>query len=405
MKIGVIISSLTGGGAERVAMNLNDYLNAHRDGVESDLIVLNKTGDYQYEGETIFINKNYNGSNRLRKLLFHKFLYSYYLGRLKEKKEYDMVISFASLSNLMNIRSKRNEFCVVSVRNFASLNLSEEKRAMVKKWYGKADKVVAVSKLCSMDLRENFNIPQKKLDVIYNPYNIPKIHELMEASIGKDSEYFSEGKTLLAVGRLSKQKGFWRLIKVIAVLRETIPDVRLVILGRELNGTSMTRRLTNMIDYYSLHEYVHIIGFRENPYVYMKAADVYVLSSLFEGFPNAMTEAMVTGLPVVSVDCQSGPGEILDPKKPSNVKRKQIEQGEYGILVPQYNHDEEDDIISQSDRDLANAVAMILENETLRYHYAVQASQRGQHFSVDSIADRWLHLKEVGETEERLNEQ
>ncbi len=132
-KIALIISSLTGGGAERVAINLCEYFNEqYEDKLQCDLIVLNNTGDYIYHGPKHIINKNYNDKNLVKKIFYHWIGYRWKLARLKKKQDYDQVISFASLANTLNLQTYGKENTIVSVRNYLSLNLNARQKEQIK---------------------------------------------------------------------------------------------------------------------------------------------------------------------------------------------------------------------------------------------------------------------------------
>lgn len=395
MKMAFVIGSLTGGGAERVAMNLVSHINsAFADSVQCDLIVLNKTGDYQYEGPVIFINEAYDQNNILRKAIYHYYLYVKKLKDLKEKKVYDMVISFTTLPNIVNIRSKGKEKCVISIRNYTSLNLSVRQQNRIRHYYHMADRVVAVSEVCREDMIENFGINANKISVIYNPYDLETIQSRMLMSLPEsDTHLFDNTKTIVAVGRISKQKAFWRLIKAVALLKGSVDNIQLVILGKELHGKEQTELLRALIDKYELDEQVHLLGFKHNPYQYMYNGDVYALSSRFEGFPNGMAEAMACGLPIVSVNCLTGPLEILAPKWYGINDVDQVDNAEYGILVQRYEPDESLTEINEGDRRLAKAIEAVLTDVKMAQQYRTKAKERIDTFHVRHIIGQWLRLE------------
>lgn len=395
MKMAFMIGSLTGGGAERVAMNLVAHINKmFGDSVSCDLIVLNKTGDYQYDGPVIYINDTYESNNLFKKALYHFYLYAKKLKALKAHKGYDMVISFTTLPNIVNIRSKGKEKCVISIRNYTSLNLSSKQQSRIKRYYNKADQVVAVSEVCREDMIENFGIASNKISVIYNPYDVESIHSKMLLPLQpEDAQLFENKKTLVAVGRISKQKAFWRTIKALAVLKDKYEDLQLVILGKELSGNVQTELLETLIAKYELEDRVKLLGFKHNPYQYMYHSDIYVLSSNFEGFPNSLAEGMACGLPVVSVNCLTGPLEILAPKWYGIEDVEEVDEAEYGILVQRYNADESLMDINDGDKHLAVAIERLLENKQKYDDYKIKATERIESFHVRQIVGQWLRLE------------
>lgn len=114
-----------------------------------------------------------------------------------------------------------------------------------------------------------------------------------------------QGRVLIAVGRLAPQKGFDLLIEALAQLPE---DVRLVILGEGPQREALGQQAHRL----GLAERVDLPGYHDDPQAEIAAADCFVLASRFEGSPNALVEALATGVPVVATDCPYGPDEILD---------------------------------------------------------------------------------------------
>ncbi len=397
IKIAIMISSLTGGGAERVAVNLHRYFLYHMQGeLTCDLIILNHTGDYHIDEEAYFINENYS-ANPVKKALYHFWLYRYKLNRLKKKRQYDAVVSFSTLSNRLNISTRTYEKVIVSVRNYASLMHDTETQKKLGKVYATADKVIAVSEQCRNDLLNVFGLSPHQVATIYNPYRIDHIMEEGSRPVDpEENSLFEGGNTVISVGRFSDQKAFWRLIKAIAEVKKTIPQVKLVLLGKEERGSKQTELLQWLINAFELEGQVFFLGFKENPYAYIKKSRLFVLCSKYEGFPNALTEAMCLGIPVVSIDCLSGPREILAPEMDVDTPLTEPLQASYGVLVPQYPATELEKDMMAHDRLLASAMCEVMENEALHRHYSEAATERAQHFDAGIIARQWVdQLKKV----------
>jgi glycosyltransferase involved in cell wall biosynthesis len=170
--------------------------------------------------------------------------------------------------------------------------------------YSRADAIICPSHAIAQDAATNFRIPRSKLVHIYNPVDAQYVRQL--AAVGP-SPYFGPGPQLVAVGRLSREKGFDLLLEAMPAVREKLPAVRLAILGdgylfRELNHRAKCLGLADIVRFY---------GFQPNPWPFIKHADIFVLSSRNEGLPNVLLEAMVLGKPIVAADC-SGIGELLN---------------------------------------------------------------------------------------------
>jgi glycosyltransferase involved in cell wall biosynthesis len=183
-------------------------------------------------------------------------------------------------------------------------------------FYPWADKIVAVSQGVATDLTQITHIPADRIQVIYNPVLTPELFSLAQEPV--EHPWFKPGEppVILGVGRLHPQKDFPTLIHAFDRVRQVRP-ARLMILG---DGPER-ERLTALIAELGLTDDVALPGFVQNPYAYMSKANVFVLSSAWEGLGNVLIEAMAVGTPVVSTNCESGPAEILD-------------RGKYGHLTP-----------------------------------------------------------------------
>ncbi len=171
-------------------------------------------------------------------------------------------------------------------------------------------------------------------------------------------------KRIVAMGRLAAQKGFDLLIKAFALLADEHPDWNLQIFG---DGGDRSR-LARLAESLQLADRVDLCGWIDRPDTYLHQADLFVLSSRYEGFPNALLEAMACGLPVVSFDCDSGPGEIV---------RHEVD----GLLVPAEDVDA-----------LAAAMDRLMADEAERARLAENAVDVIRRFSCDVFFERWGHV-------------
>ena len=214
---------------------------------------------------------------------------------------------------------------IISERNFPSIQYgdndiqSKVNRLMVKTLYNKADLIISNARASAKDLSENFKCDPKKIKHIYNPIDIRRINEIRSKENFFDPEYFN----LVSVGRLEVQKNHQLIIHAM----KDFPKARLYILGRGV----LKKELESLIDSLDIKNRVFLMGFDPNPYQYLKGADLFVLSSNHEGFPNVLLEAMCCGLPILSTNCKSGPDEMLELSDP---KEDEIMITSYGVLVP-----------------------------------------------------------------------
>ncbi len=190
------------------------------------------------------------------------------------------------------------------------------KRNRLKKAYLDADRVATVSEGVRQATIDYYGLPREKVITLRNSIDIERIKRLCaEARPSFDSDRFH----IVAAGRLTPQKGFLYLLEAIEIARRrSLPmPIQLHLLG----AGPQHHELESFIQARELENDVRLYGFVANPHAVMAAADLFCLSSLYEGMPNALLEAIACQVPVLSTDCPSGPREIL-------------RDGKFGKLVP-----------------------------------------------------------------------
>ena len=304
--LAIFITSLDGGGAERVLVNLARGL--AEQGLSVDLVLVKAQGSFLslVPPEVRIVDLK---AKRL--LLCLPGLLSY----LKENRPVAM-LSAVQDTNIVALWSRMlagvSTRLVVSVHNTISResqNSTQLKRRIapyLTRWfYPWADAIVSVSQGSADDL-VHLGLSKEHIKVIYNPVVTPDLLEKVNEPL--DHPWFELGSppVILGVGRLEKQKDFPTLIKAFALVQQECSS-RLMILGEGKERS----HLEALVQELGLEENVALPGFVANPYAYMAKAGVFVLSSLFEGLPTVLIEAMAGGTRLVSTDCESGPAEIL----------------------------------------------------------------------------------------------
>lgn len=171
--------------------------------------------------------------------------------------------------------------------------------------YGRADAIVCQCNAMCRDLTETFGIRAEKMVQIYNPVETGRLHVLVEDA---QNPYDTARPNLIAVGRLENQKGFDLLLEAMALVIRTCPSACLTILG----DGPLREPLQKQREILGLSHSVRFVGFLENPFPYYRWADLFVLTSKYEGLPNAMLEAIALGTRALATDCRGGVQEIVD---------------------------------------------------------------------------------------------
>jgi len=314
--IALFIPTMYGGGAERVMLNLATVF-ADR-GHRIDLVLTRADG--------VFLKKVPNNV-RIVDLKASRIVRSLIpLVRYLKNEKPQVILSALKPANLIAIWAKsiagsqaRLVISEHSTLSRATANPTFQRERimpfLMRRSYPKADAVVAVSSGVADDLSDMIDLPRDRIEVIHNPIVSPGMLEqsnlpLNHPWFGKD-----EPPVILAVGRLIPAKDFPTLIRAFSiVLKQT--NARLLILGEGKDRP----KLEALIGDLELNDTVSLPGFADNPYQYMRHADVFVLSSAWEGFCNVLIEALACGTSVISTDCKSGPRELL-------------KDGRHGVLV------------------------------------------------------------------------
>jgi len=187
------------------------------------------------------------------------------------------------------------------------------KRLLLKRAYQTADRVVAVSEGVRQAAIERYALAPDRTLTIHNSFDIERIDRLAAEPLPV-GETRKEGRfEIVAAGRLHAQKGFRFLLEAIRDLVQNRGGQQMHL--RILGSGAQEPALSAYVAEHGLEPYVTLAGFRANPLPYFRQADLFCLSSLYEGMPNALVEAMLCRVPVLATDCPSGPREVLDGER------------------------------------------------------------------------------------------
>jgi glycosyltransferase involved in cell wall biosynthesis len=313
--------------------------------------------------------------------------------RIKKDWNTDVCLSFGTTCDYINAFSKGKEDVFLSIRGYSDVALAPSilKRLWNNIVYSKAIGIICVSKKIVDRGKEFYPKHSSKFTLLYNPYDFERINELRKKELTCYDDLFRNNKVIISVGTYRYEKGYWHLVKAFYIARKSYADIKLFIMGSEQPGHKA--KLTKLVADLGLSDDVILSGFDENPLKYIDRSEIYVLSSVFEGFPNALVEAMACVVPVVAADCRSGPREILSEGDPFAIATD-VEHQDYGLLAPPMNIEENYDpnIIEECDRQLACAIECYLNDEYLADEYAKRARTGAERFTE---ADCMVTLRKI----------
>ena len=357
--ITLFLPSLEGGGAQRVFVELaNEFVAL---GLRVNLALASAHGPYLEEISDGVRVIDFGASGVLQSLPK--------LARHLRSERPDVMLSGLDHANIIamlaRVAARNGTRCVISMRSVPTAVYRESRSVrgwlllqLIKVAYPFADAIVANSEAVASDLSQLLRITESRLHIVYNPLNISWIEKSSREEV--DHSWCAAGAPpiVLGVGSLGVLKDFQTLIRSFSIVR-SIRVCRLVILGEGPQREDLERLIYEL----GLERDVHLAGFVGNPFAWMRRATVFVSSSLTEGCPNALMQALACGTSVISTDCVGGSAEVL-------------ESGKWGHLVAVGDY-----------RAMADAIAKTLE---ATIHPDVR--QRANDFAHDRIARQYLQI-------------
>ncbi|MBR1626426.1 MAG: glycosyltransferase [Bacteroidales bacterium] len=314
-KILFLIESLSGGGAEKVLTTLLKFLDK-----EKFCVVLCSVADcgvYVQECKKYvdyyapIIKRSDTFLGKIKYKIIYDWIPTSWIYKMYIPQECDIEVSFCEgfatkiLSYSTNKKSKKIAWVHTDLESNHWTKKVYRNDKQEETAYNNYDQIISVSERVKESLEKIYrlHVPVKTL---YNPIDLDDIVNKSKEIV--DDVEIKEGVLrMVTVGRLERQKGYVRLLNIInRLIREGINNINLWIVGEG----SERDCLEALIDKNNLHDYIKLLGFKSNPYKYIAMGDIFVCSSIAEGYSTAVTEALILGIPVVTTDC-SGMDELL----------------------------------------------------------------------------------------------
>lgn len=384
-KIGLLIPDLQSGGAERVLSLTSSILaNAGFD----VYLILYDSDNISYDFSGTLINLKSKAGTSIFSKVFKRISRIIKLSYYKYKYDFDTVISFLYSANAVNYYSIGRAKKVISCRGYSDYIKNGKKYARM---INKIDSFIVQTEKMKSNFVNNFNVDESKITVLYNPVNIKEIKEKSKEKIEEDIQNFiNNHKTICTVGSFKKDKGYWHLIKAFIKVKQNIEDAGLIFIGHR---GEMEKAIKDMAKASGFKDDILFLGYQENPFKYVAKCDLYVCTSIYEGFPNALVEAMACGIPVLSTDCRTGPKEILS-KTNNREKITELTFAEYGILVPELNGDINLELgnIDNNELIIARGIIKILSNKEIAEKYKKLSKVRVNDFNIDGYFNELVKI-------------
>jgi glycosyltransferase involved in cell wall biosynthesis len=389
-----LINSMVFGGAERQVSYLLEVF------PNSKVICLEKNNQYNIPKNKIVFLSDTTSSGISKYFKIPIYLYKLYK-LAKNEGSHFMLISFLDLSNLLNFFLSKiiNISVILSVRNTISMHYN---KTVWHKIYLKIlvliyknAKLIVTNSMGSKKDLQSLGIKDKAVLVIPNMFNFNEIDYLASVEDEKWSILKRE-KFLLIVGRLIWQKGLLPISNVFDKLLMKDPNLKIVFVG-EGEQKATLKAFFQKMDYkvfdinndeISCNYNVYFLGNQKNPYYFMRNCSLFLLPSYYEGLPNVLIEAILSGAVTLSSDCLSGPREILEGSDKLYTKNF-LECFANGFLLPSFNEDGNNE---NNFDNWENGINYILSQKENSVYIESQKNNLIQTFDIDFVKDKWINL-------------
>jgi glycosyltransferase involved in cell wall biosynthesis len=355
-----VLPSLNGGGAERAAVHILNNLPPDR--WQRSMFLFSRTGPYLDEVDSSIQLENAEGRSRFSQWNA--------LRRFVARTRPQVVVSFLSYFSVLTATHAAGVGArvVFNQQTPMSAFLADGDYPWRRGWrrlvfdlatragYAAAELIVTTSKGVADDLVSAFGVSRGKIAVVPNPVDLDAVREAARESIDPSHERAWQRPVIVAAGRLAEAKNYPLLIDAMAIVRERI-DARLFILGTGDEEAS----IRGLIRERGLEQSITLCGFQKNPWKYIAKADLFALTSHYEGFGNVLIEAMACGVPVVAT-ASAGTRDI-------------VRDGVDGLLVERHEP-----------AAFADAMASLLTDDATRQRMSAAALTDAPRFALPHVA-------------------
>lgn len=392
----LLIPELLTGGAARVARNQADALSAH---FEVDEAVFTEAFGMDFAGANKIFSLDQDPPRGVFRPVSNLVKRARRLRKLKRDQLTDLTISHLDGAHRVSILSGGRDAKVLVVHG--SLLHDESlrgargfitRRLLVPLLYNRADRVVTVSRDL-IDELVGLGVEPAKISAISNVIDVEAIEASAQAPLPEQERaLFGSGPVLLSTGRLHPQKNPLRLLELFAALSRK-RKARLVMIGdgplRD-QAVELSERL-GLETYAAWRDQplepghrVYFLGSRANPFPYVAAADLFLMPSLWEGFPLGLCEALACGVPAISADCPTGPREILAPAtRGSQIREPEL--AEFGMLMPLLKGSANMEV-------WVRGITRLIDDPVERSRLSGAGKNRVRDFSAERIMPQWIQL-------------
>jgi N-acetylgalactosamine-N,N'-diacetylbacillosaminyl-diphospho-undecaprenol 4-alpha-N-acetylgalactosaminyltransferase len=379
--------SLCSGGAEKKIATLSNFLSS----TYNVIIVVydNSTIDYEVVVPVLSLNVPKPPYNFVFFKIFITLFAVIKLFFLKIRYRPHFCISFLDSPNYINVLSLLSN-CITNIENIKSSKFKGGfiSRKLVSFLYNLSSKVVCASEAARDDIVNNFNVHKHKTQVINNIFDLEDIQEKANAQLDPYESSIFGSSVILMVGRLVWDKCQWYGLRAFEIVKCEFPDLKLVIVG----DGEMRGYLNDIARNSPFSNDIIFMGFKDNPFKYMKNSTILLHTSPYEGFGNIFIEAMACSLPIVSVDCVSSREILFLSNGSEQLNSYSVADCGVHVAKVRWKSVRINDPYNDEEINISNAIMFFLNRYDLRCKIIESQKVKLLDFEHNKIISSWLSL-------------